>query len=87
MTDKPASNCESIIQEIERLRGVVPNDAHRQGMEKAIAALRACNPQSKSDSHADADEVLTTFLRVLGYDNVVEEYHAVADRCDGFWFE
>lgn len=45
--------------------------------ETAIAALRVCQLMAQEDpekAHAEADEVLRSLLRSLGYDDVVEEF-------------
>lgn len=51
--------------------------AGRMTRETAIAALRVCQMMVQEDpekAHAEADEVLRSLLRSLGYDDVVEEF-------------
>lgn len=50
---------------------------------KEIAlALDSINTADPESAHAEADELLQTFIKVMGYEEVVHAYQRVIKRCD-----
>jgi len=53
--------------------------------DEAIKALNALPEHDAEAAHVDADNILTNFLRYIGYEDVADAFDDACSRI-GFWY-